>query len=130
VLADSSLRAVQALVRWDPTGHAERELAERSALGFPPAVAFAELVGDAAAVDELITASHLPEPAEILGPVPVTIAVAASNRRAGDGDVRALIRVPRAQSAALAAALHQAQGVRSARKSAAVRVRIDPADLG
>jgi primosomal protein N' (replication factor Y) (superfamily II helicase) len=130
VLADSSLRAVQALVRWDPTGHAERELAERSALGFPPAVAFAELVGDAAAVDELITASHLPEPAEILGPVPVAIAGAASNRRADDGDVRVLIRVPRAQSAALAAALHQAQGVRSARKSAAVRVRIDPADLG
>ena len=36
VLADSSLRAVQALVRWDPVGHAERELAERQASRFPP----------------------------------------------------------------------------------------------
>jgi primosomal protein N' (replication factor Y) len=44
--------------------------------------------------------------------------------------VRALIRVPRPGGAALAAALHAAQAIRSARKdSGAVRLQLDPAEL-
>ena len=35
VLAEASLSAVQALIRWDPVTFAERELAERAELGFP-----------------------------------------------------------------------------------------------
>lgn len=35
VVAEPTLRPVQALVRWDPVGHAQRELAERAELGFP-----------------------------------------------------------------------------------------------
>ena len=127
ILADSSLRAVQALIRFDPVGHAERELAERTALGFPPAVTIAEVLGEASAVDELIGAAALPPDVQVLGPVPVATDRAAP---AGGGDVRALIRVPRSTGADLAAALHDAQGVRSARKAAVVRVRIDPVDLG
>jgi primosomal protein N' (replication factor Y) (superfamily II helicase) len=127
VLADSSLRAVQALIRFDPVGHAERELAERTALGFPPAVTIAEVLGDADAVDELIAATALPPEGQVLGPVPIPTDRAAP---AGRGDVRALIRVPRSTGADLAAALHDAQGVRSARKAPVVRVRIDPVDLG
>ena len=45
VLAEASLPAVQALVRWDPVGFAERELAERAELGFPPAVRMAAVTG-------------------------------------------------------------------------------------
>jgi primosomal protein N' (replication factor Y) len=144
VLGDSSLRAVQALVRWDPVGHAERELAERATLGFPPAVTFAELSGEPDSVAELLNAALLPAAAELLGPVPVTAAgggaasaaaggraaSAAAGGRDRDAHVRALVRVPRAEGAALAAALHAALGVRSARKAIGVRVRIDPADLG
>jgi primosomal protein N' (replication factor Y) len=127
VLADSSLRAVQALIRWDPFGHAERELADRAALGFPPAVTIAEVLGEADAVDELVAATALPPDAQVLGPVPV-----ATDRGAprSQSDVRALIRVARSSGADLAAALHDAQGVRSARKAPVVRVRIDPVDLG
>jgi primosomal protein N' (replication factor Y) len=41
-----------------------------------------------------------------------------------------LLRVPRADGRALAAALHAASGVRSARKETApVRVEVDPAEL-
>jgi primosomal protein N' (replication factor Y) (superfamily II helicase) len=135
VLGDSSLRAVQALVRWDPVGHAERELAERATLGFPPAVTFAELSGDPDAVAELLAATLLPGAAEVLGPVPVAAAggrvgLAATGGRDREADVRALVRAPRAEGAALAAALHAALGVRSARKAVGVRVRIDPVDLG
>ena len=45
ISADASLPAVQALIRWDPVGHAERELAEREELGFPPAVRMAAVLG-------------------------------------------------------------------------------------
>jgi primosomal protein N' (replication factor Y) len=127
VLGDSSLRAVQALVRWDPVGHAEHELAERGALRFPPAVTIAEVSGDAGAVDELIAGTAMPPDVQVLGPVPVAADRATPE---GRGEVRALIRVPRSTGADLAAALHDAQGVRSARKAPVVRVRIDPVDLG
>jgi primosomal protein N' (replication factor Y) len=127
VLADSSLRAVQGLIRWDPVGHSERELAERAALGFPPAVTIAEVTGEAGEVDELIAATAMPPDVQVLGPVPVVTDRAAPPSQ---GEVRALIRVPRSTGADLAAALHDAQGVRSARKAPVVRVRIDPVDLG
>jgi primosomal protein N' (replication factor Y) len=127
VLADSSLRSVQALIRWDPVGHAERELAEREALGFPPAVTMAELVGVPDAVDELIAPIETLPGLLVLGPVPMA---ADRGRPASQGEVRALIRVPRSTGADLAAALHGAQGARSARKAPVVRVRIDPVDLG
>jgi primosomal protein N' (replication factor Y) len=129
VLADSSLRAVQALVRWDPVGHAERELAERQTLRFPPAVTFAELTGLPDAVAEFVAATALPPAAEVLGPVPLQRG-SHDGEASREGQVRALIRVPRSGAAALASALHESQGVRSARKAAAVRVRIDPIDVG
>ena len=117
--ADAGLAAVQALVRWDPAGFAERELAERAELGFPPARRFASLTGTPAAVADLLAAARLPAPAEPLGPVP-----------AGDGAERLLLRVPRADGAALAAALHAAAAVRSARKAPdPVRIQLDPLEL-
>src|SRR5271156_3555403 len=38
VVADSSIPTVQSLIRWDPVGHAETELASRSDVGLPPPV--------------------------------------------------------------------------------------------
>ncbi|HEY5987174.1 MAG TPA: primosomal protein N', partial [Streptosporangiaceae bacterium] len=69
VVAEGGLLAVQALIRWDPVTHAERELAERNALGFPPAVRMAAVTGSAPAVEALLAAAVLPEEAELLGPV-------------------------------------------------------------
>ncbi len=140
VVAEASLPAVQALVRWDPAGHAERELAERNALRFPPAVRMAAVSGPEPAVAALISAAGLPPGAEVLGPVtPDGAAASAGNGGASAGNgggqrpadtVRMLVRVPRSGAAALAGALHAAQAVRSARKDAGpVRVQLDPAEL-
>jgi primosomal protein N' (replication factor Y) (superfamily II helicase) len=118
VVADASIPAVQALIRWDPVTHAERELAERAQLRFPPAVRMASLTGPQEAVDSLLAAARLPDTAEPLGPVEVP-----------DG-VQMLLRVPRSAGLALAAALHDAQAARSARKEPGpVRVQLDPAEL-
>jgi primosomal protein N' (replication factor Y) len=137
--ADAGLPAVQALIRWDPVGHAERELAEREELAFPPAVRMAAITGPAAAVDELLGRVGLPAGAEVLGPVPDEHVLAAEDGAfdddekgsdGGDAPVRALIRVPRAGGSALARALQAAQAARSPRKDAGIaRVQLDPAEL-
>nr|WP_206068918.1 primosomal protein N' [Nonomuraea sp. FMUSA5-5] len=120
VLGDAALPAVQALLRWDPVTHAERELADRAELGFPPAVRMATLTGAAAAVRQMLDEVRLPPDAQVLGPVPVD----------ESGQERAMIRVRRAGGAALAAALKGASGVRAARKTPdVVRVSVDPLDL-
>ena len=119
VVADSAIPAVQALIRWDPVTHAERELAERAELRFPPAVRMASLTGPDDAVRALLAAAELPAAAELLGPVDVP-----------PDSIRMLLRVPRSAGLALAQALHQAQAARSARKEpGAVRVQLDPAEL-
>ncbi|HEX2772038.1 MAG TPA: primosome assembly protein PriA, partial [Micromonosporaceae bacterium] len=119
VVADGSLAPVQALLRWDPGWLAERELAERRALGFPPAVRMASITGAPEAVADLLDAARLPDGAEVLGPVP-----------AEQGQERLMVRVSRSHAGALAAALHAASGVRTARKAAQpVRIQIDPLDL-
>ena len=129
VMADPGAAAVQALVRWDPAGSSDRELADRRAAVLPPAVRVAQLRGPAPAVADLLAATDLPDPHTVLGPVPEP----ASGTQHGDApqSVRTLIRVPRARGAQLAAALQTGQRSRSARKAAEhVRVQIDPLDLG
>ena len=119
VLADGSLTPVQALIRWDPVTYAERELAERRELGFPPAVRMASLTGSPQSIRELVEAAGLPEDAEVLGPVELD-----------DGQERALVRVDRARGVALARLLKAAQATRSTRKTTdVVRVRVDPLEL-
>ncbi|GAT64860.1 primosome assembly protein PriA [Planomonospora sphaerica] len=123
VLADSSLAVVQALLRWDPVTHAERELADRTELGFPPAVRMATLTGSPAAVREMLGETALPESARVLGPVPV------ETPRGDQVRERAIVRVPWGAAPVLASALKGAAGVRSARKAPeVVRVCIDPMD--
>jgi primosomal protein N' (replication factor Y) (superfamily II helicase) len=71
VVANAALPVVQALVRWDPVTYAERELAERNELRFPPAIRLAALTGPPDAVQEVLRAADLPAGADVLGPVPV-----------------------------------------------------------
>jgi primosomal protein N' (replication factor Y) len=180
VVADAATPVVQALVRWDPVGHAAAELAARREVGFPPAVRMAAVDGPpdvvaelADEVAELVQAQVLGRPApahraagaasaagpgsggvlslwdaptpttgasaaaggpldtpvcEVLGPVEVDPAPG------DDPDTpreRMLLRVPREHGRTLAAAVHAAQGRRSARKAVEpVRVRLDPPDVG
>jgi primosomal protein N' (replication factor Y) len=118
--ADAGVSAVQALVRWDAAGFADRELRDRAELGFPPAVRMASITGVAGAVAELLRAAELPAHAQVIGPVP-----------AGDDDAeRILVRVPRPEGAALAAALKTAVAGRSARKAPdPVKIVLDPLAL-
>ena len=125
VAADAAHPVVQALVRWDPGWLAARELADRRELGFPPVTRMAALSGTAPALSEFLAAARLPADADLLGPVP------EPSRPGQDGErERYLVRVPRSEGAALASALADVQGVRSAKKAPEhVRVQLDPLDL-
>jgi primosomal protein N' (replication factor Y) (superfamily II helicase) len=133
LVGESGEPVLQALVRWDPVGFAQRELADRQSAHLPPASRLATVVGDPDAVASALEMLQLPEGTEVLGPVPVEPAPA---RRAGPGDpaeppqVRAVIQVPRAKGGALSRGLVEMQGVRDAKKMAAVRVQVDPVGLG
>jgi primosomal protein N' (replication factor Y) len=139
VLAEASLPAVQALIRWDPVNFSERELAERAELGFPPAVRMASVTGASDAVADFVGLVGLPDQAEVLGPVPADSFPARSTghpeqpaepKDPQEPRQRALIRIGRGEGLALARALHAAQATRSARKEgAAVRVQLDPAEV-
>jgi primosomal protein N' (replication factor Y) len=119
VVADGGLAPVQALLRFAPATLAERELASRRELGFPPAVRMASLTGAPPAVAELLELARLPDGTDTLGPVPLP-----------DGQERMLLRVPRPAGRALADALHEATGVRTAKKAPdPVRVQVDPLEL-
>jgi primosomal protein N' (replication factor Y) len=126
VVAPGELRPVQALLRWQPRWHAERETADRSALHLPPAARMAAVTGAPAAVHELIESAELPAGAEVLGPVSDPSA-ARGERRAE----RMLIRVPRRAGGELADALKSAAAGRSARKAPdPVRIELDPQQVG
>jgi primosomal protein N' (replication factor Y) len=144
VAAEAGLPPVQALVRWDPAWHAGVELAARSEVGFPPAVRMAAVEGDAAAVAEVLDAVRAAKAqasldVDVLGPVELDPEPGARDGASGRDMVvrdmvvreRALLRVPRSQGRALAAALAAAQALRSARKATEpVRVRLDPPEVG
>ncbi|MEV7569826.1 primosomal protein N' [Streptomyces tanashiensis] len=136
VVAEPTLRPVQALVRWDPVGHARRELAERAELGFPPVSRMAAVTGPPEAVEGFLAGAGLPADAEVLGPVPLPVVRPGGPRRPGDpppGEQwdRALVRVPPGSGAALAASLKQARAGRLARGGGdPVRIRVDPPDIG
>lgn len=138
VMADPGVPTVQALLRWDPAGHAAAELAQRTEVGFPPAVRMAAIDGTPDAVAELLAVTELPAAAEVLGPVPLpaTARKPSGSRteddRGGPVEVeRVLLRVPRPQGGALARALTAAQAVRSSQRAeTSARVQIDPLDIG
>jgi primosomal protein N' (replication factor Y) (superfamily II helicase) len=117
-VGDPAHPGLQALVRWDLGGLATREAAERATAHLPPASRLATITGEPGAVDDALTLLSPPEATEALGPVPV-----------GDGEVRLVVRAPRAQATALSRALLELQRVRSARKLDAVRVQVDPPSL-
>jgi primosomal protein N' (replication factor Y) len=141
VLADPALVPVQALVRWDPAGHAARELAERAQLALPPATRVASITGSPTGVREILDVLDGVPTAAVLGPVPDRVPDSRPDPRphptngtssqADEPSVRAVVRVDRAHGPALARALQAAQGLRDARKATdGVRIRVDPPDLG
>lgn len=132
VVAESAIPTVQALIKWDPVGHAEAELAGRTAVGLPPAVHIAAIDGTSDAVNALIDQTVLPPDADVLGPMDLPPGVRRPPAMGADEPaIRMLIRVSRDQGLALAGALRSAVAVHSARhEHDAVRVQIDPLHVG
>lgn len=132
VVAESTLPTVQALVKWDPVGHAESELDARAEVGLPPSVHMAAVDGGSAAVAALIGLAELPEEATLMGPVDLPPGVRRPPTTAPDEPVvRMLIRVARDAGLALSASLRHATAIASARHDhEAVRVQIDPLHIG
>ena len=116
-VGDPSRPVLQALVRWDPAGFAQREIQERQQAHLPPASRVATLTGPADLLEPALAALVLPTGAETLGPVEL------------DQEQRYVVRVPRAAGAQLSRALVALQAQRSARKEPHLRVEVDPVTL-
>lgn len=129
LVGDAAPAPTGALVRYDPGGLADRELAERRELALPPAVRVAAVTGDRGAVDAVVGRVALAGPDTVLGPVEQPD---ADPRRGAtlEPRVRTVLRVPLAQGGELAAQLRASLAVRSARREGgAVRVQIDPKEM-
>jgi primosomal protein N' (replication factor Y) len=117
LVGDPGARAVQALVRLDPIGFAERELHDRAEAGFAPATKLVGLEGTHEAVIEATRVLQADTGAGVLGPVP-----------AAEGEFRALLRAPLDRGQALVAAAKAVQAQRTAHKDdGSLRVSVDPA---
>jgi primosomal protein N' (replication factor Y) len=104
---------VQALVRADPVGFAQRALAVRAETHLPPTGRLAAIDGPVDVLDSWAQRMWTPN-TEIFGPIEA------------EDEMRLVLRAPRREGAELARLLHAAQSERSAAKLPAVRVRIDP----
>lgn len=109
---------LQALVRADPAGFAARELAARTETHLPPAARLAAIDAPDEVLTELAARTWTPH-TEVLGPVPVDV-------RSTDSGERLILRAPRREGAALAAALKAYVAERSAAKLPLPRVQVDP----
>ncbi len=132
VVAESAIPTVQALIKWDPVGHAEAELSARTAVALPPAVHIAAIDGATGSVNALIEQSVLPADAELIGPVDLPPGVRRPPAMAAEETaIRMLIRVRRDEGLALSGALRAAVVTHSARhEHDAVRVQVDPLHIG
>jgi primosomal protein N' (replication factor Y) len=134
VITAADTGAVGALLRWDPAGYAQRELALRVELQLPPAVRIASVTGPRAAV------VHFTEGVEkqlaaagvalrTAGPAPVLLVGFAAPQRVGE-DVRTLLFFPYAQAALVTRVLRAARSAAAAKRSEEpVQLRLDGVDV-
>ncbi len=138
----TTLRPVEAVVRWDPEWFAARELAERRELALPPVAWLAQVTGSRGALRDALTAldeAGLPGSVETIGPLPLPGPAgpvgAAGGRAHEPPDAlvephQVLLRSARADAAEATRALARVRAARSARKeSELVRVRVDPSEV-
>jgi primosomal protein N' (replication factor Y) len=130
-VGESSGRALQALVRVDPGGFSARELEERAAARFPPAVTLITVEGSPAALDEFISLAQPPQHTEWLGPVEPDLQGPPADDGSGAVIQRLTARAPLTEGAELIRAAKEAAAVRTARKSeGSLRIKVNPVDLG
>lgn len=108
---------LQPLVRADPAAVASAELEERAETHLPPIGRLAIIDAPAEVLDTLAGRSWTAH-TEVLGPVPLD-----------EQRMRLILRAPRREGLALAAAVKNASAERSAAKLPAWRVQVDPLDF-
>lgn len=120
--------SLQALVRGDPAGFAEREWQERASAHLTPAAKMIAVDGPLPALGDVADALSRGEPVphlEMWGPAELP-------RKAGDDTAigRLTLRVPLPQGGALVRAIRAIVSVRTAKKlPGALRVRVDPIEV-
>ncbi|MDR1851847.1 MAG: primosome assembly protein PriA [Propionibacteriaceae bacterium] len=119
LVGEPSERVVQALIRLDPVGFSESELAQRAEAGFPPVWKLITLEGPEAVVQEAVRQLNAPKETRISGPYPLD--------SEGSVDSRATLRAPLALGSELVRAVKAVAAERSSRKLAGpLRVAVDP----
>ncbi|QAU52309.1 Primosomal protein N' [Corynebacterium pelargi] len=134
IAAENALPEVQALLRWDVVGMAQRELKLRAQVHFPPAFHMAAVDAPTTALEEFLALAHLPPNTEVLGPVDLPRDI----RLPGEYDheqfgppQRMLLRTPLQDRNALGEALRRARASKVARKNdLPLRIQIDPIRVG
>ncbi len=134
VITAADTAAVGALLRWDPAGYAQRELALRVELQLPPAVRIASVTGPRAAVVHFTKGVEKQLEAagvalRTAGPAPVLLVGAATPQRLGE-DVRTLLFFPYGQAATVTRVLRAARAAAAAKRSEEpVQLRLDGVDV-
>ena len=120
LVGPGSDRALQAVLRLDPVGFAQRELADRVEAGFPPATRMATFSGEEASVGEVAEALAGAGYVEVLGPV----------QEADSDQYRLIARVPADRGEEFARLLAGMAVQRTTAKRAMLTWRLDPQWLG
>lgn len=134
VITAADTAAVGALLRWDPAGYAQRELALRVELQLPPAVRIASVTGPRTAVVHFTAGVEKQLEAagvalRTAGPAPVLLVGAAAPQRVGE-DVRTLLFFPYGQAATVTRVLRAARAAAAAKRSEEpVQLRLDGVDV-
>jgi primosomal protein N' (replication factor Y) len=135
VITADDVAGVGALLRWDASGYAQRELSLRQELQLPPAVRVASVTGGRTAV------GHFTEAIEqglarqgitlrMAGPAPVVLSNARAARQEAGEDVRTLLFIPYAQAAEATRAMRAVKAAAAARRSDdPVQLRLDGVDV-
>lgn len=119
IVGEAADRQAQALLRLDPVGYAERELAERTVAGFPPAVKLVTLEGEFGVLHEVLAALRLPAGAQVNGPFETA------------AEPRVTLRCALPEAPELIDAVRTMLSRRAAAKTpGALRVRVDPQVVG
>jgi primosomal protein N' (replication factor Y) len=146
VITADDTAGVGALLRWDPAGYAERELALRQELQLPPAVRIASVTGGRTAVGHFTQAveRQLGGQGIVLraaGPAPLVLtagAGAAAGPQPGASkaaaraaeDVRTLLFIPYAQAGEATRAMRAVKAAAAAKRSDyPVQLRLDGVDV-
>lgn len=134
VITAADTAAVGALLRWDPAGYAQRELALRVELQLPPAVRIASVTGPRTAVvhftegveKQLVAAGVALRTA---GPAPVLLVGFGAPQRVGE-DVRTLLFFPYTQAPLVTRVLRATRAAAAAKRSEEpVQLRLDGVDV-